>query len=140
MKSWAADTLKNPFVKLAVALTLAGGILCTAYAAEQVSYTVKSGVARECHAGGHWQVDKNGKEWPVTIQYISRPKNGTVTTRVTTGVRSAYGQPRTVHLAQVVYQSRKGFVGEDSFTYRRVTADPTDPLNGKEYTVAVTVK
>ena len=126
--------------------TLAGGVVFTvatqrsAYAV-QVSYTAKSGVPTGvCHDGGHWQVDRNGKEWPVTIQYLARPKNGTATTRVSTGVRSVYGVSRPVHLTQVIYQSRKGFVGEDSFTYRRITADPTDRLSGTEYAVAVTVR
>ena len=114
----------------------------SAYALDQTSFKAKSGAPTEvaCQSGGHWRVDANGKEWPVTIQYITRPKNGTVTTRVSTGSVSLHGQTRTVHLTRVVYQSRKGFAGEDSFTYRRTTADPTDPLNGHEYTVAVTVK
>jgi hypothetical protein len=40
---------------------------------------------------------------------------------------------------KVFYQSKAGFSGQDFFTYRRVTADPTDPNSGKEFTVAVTV-
>ena len=134
------DTRRCFFARLGAGLVFAVATLRSA-CAEQISYTVKSGVASECHAGGHWRVDANGKEWPVAIQYLERPKNGTVTTRVTTGVRPLRdGQQKTVHLAQVIYQSRKGFVGEDSFTYRRTTADPTDPRNGHEYTVAVTVR
>jgi len=134
-------TPSNIAARLAAALVIVVGLLCSAYAAQLVSYTVKSGEPRECHNGGHYRVDANGKEWPVTIQYITRPKNGTVTTQVASGLRPVRkGEMRTVRLARVIYQSRKGFVGEDSFTYRRTTADPTDPLNGQEYTVAVTVR
>ena len=142
MKARLADTPTNIFAKLAIALIFVVTVLCSTYAvAELVSYTVKSGERRECHAGGHWRVDANGKEWPVTIEYITRPKNGTATTQVGSGSRPLRnGQMRTVRLARVIYQSRKGFVGEDSFTYRRTTADPTDSMNGREYTVAVTVR
>ena len=126
--------------KVIAALVLFFGILCSAHAS--MSLVVKSGEAKEiCNCGGHWRVDNNGKVWPVSIQVVSPPKNGTVTTRASSGQRKLRnGEAKTVRLTSVVYQSRKGYVGEDSFTYRRVTADPTDPDNGKEYTVAVTVR
>ncbi|XUJ36565.1 hypothetical protein ACQ5SK_18210 [Bradyrhizobium japonicum] len=103
---------------------------------------MKSGEAKEiCKCGGHWRVDASGKVWPVSIEVVSPPKSGAVTTRVSTGQRKLRnGEAKTVRLTSVVYQSKKGYVGEDSFTYRRVTADPTDPDNGKVYTVAVTVR
>jgi hypothetical protein len=50
------------------------------------------------------------------------------------------GQVKNVHAVRVFYKSKPGFVGQDSFTYRRITADPTDTDSGKEYTVAVTVR
>jgi hypothetical protein len=77
----------------------------------------------------------------VTIQYTARPANGSVHTQVTVQPKMLRnGTSKTVHVAQVVYQSKKGFVGQDSFTYRRVSGDPTDPDNNKEYTIAVTVR
>jgi len=135
------ETRRGMFARFAGALVFTVGIRFSAFAAPLVSYTAKSGVPTECHAGGYWRVDANGKVWPVTIQFMARPKNGTATAQVTTGQRPLRnGEVKTVRLTQVIYQSRKGFVGEDSFTYRRITADPTDPNNGKEYTVAVTVR
>jgi hypothetical protein len=115
-------------------------ILCSAYAAIQLRMIATSGKEEACGRQGYYRVDANGKEWPVTIQYTMQPKNGTATTRVGSGIVSVHGQVKTVRLARVIYQSRAGFSGYDSFTYRRVTADPTDPDNGKEYTVAVTVR
>ena len=141
MNSLIDGTRFNVFAKLAAALFLVAGIFCSAYAAEQISATARSGEAGlMCHHCSQWRVDANGKVWPVTLQYITRPKNGTVTTQVGSGSRSVNGQVKEVRLTQTIYRSRKGFVGEDTFTYRRITADPTDPFNGKEYTVAVTVR
>jgi hypothetical protein len=126
------------FAKIAIAFALIVAVLGSAYAAMIVA---KSGQPIEVCGGGHWRVDANGKEWPVTIQIVTRPRNGTATPQVASGSRVLRnGQTRTVRLARVVYQSRKGFVGEDSFTYRRITADPTDTQNGREYAVAVTVR
>jgi hypothetical protein len=128
-------------MKIAAALVLFIGIICSAHAATTF-LTVKSGQAKEiCSCGGHWRVDANGKVWPVTIQVVTPPQNGAVSSKVSSGSRTLKnGQKMTVRLTSVVYQSRKGYVGQDSFTYRHVSADPTDPNNGKEYTVAVTVK
>jgi hypothetical protein len=117
-------------------------LLGSAYAAQQVSINAKSGEAKECtHGCGHWRVDANGKDWPVTIEYLTRPANGTVRTKLFPYPKKLRnGEVKTVRVSQVIYQSRKGFVGQDSFTYRRTTADPTDPDNGREYAVAVTVR
>lgn len=130
-------------MKVIAALVLFFGILCAAHAGGgNTSLVVKSGEAKEiCKCGGHWRVDASGKVWPVSIEVVSPPKNGAVTTRTSSGQRKLRnGEAKTVRLTSVVYQSKKGYVGEDSFTYRRVTADPTDPDNGKVYTVAVTVR
>ena len=124
--------------KFAVAFIFLAGILCTAYAAEQISVTARSGESLPCHT--YYRVDANGKEWPVTIQFTARPKNGTATTQSFSFPISVKGQSKTVRAVKVFYQSRKGFMGQDSFTYRRITADPTDPESGKEFTVAVTVR
>ena len=125
--------------KLAAAFILVVGVLGVAHAAWVVN--AKSGQPIEVMGGGHFRVDANGKEWPVSAEILTRPKNGHVTTQISSGQRKLKnGQVRTVRLARVVYQSNKAFVGEDSFTYRYVSADPTDPYNGKEITVAVTVR
>ena len=130
-------------IKITAGLVLFFGILCGAHAGGgNTSLVVKSGEAKEiCKCGGHWRVDSSGKVWPVSIEVVTPPKSGAVTTRASTGQRKLRsGEAKTVRLTSVVYQSKKGYVGEDSFTYRRVTADPTDPDNGKVYTVAVTVR
>jgi hypothetical protein len=113
--------------------------LCSAGAAIPHSMTVESGVPHSCPP--MWRVDMQGKEWPVTVQYTSKPANGTVRTQVTLQPKALKDSTiKTVHIAQVIYQSRKGFVGQDSFSFRRVTGDPTDPNNNQEYTIAVTVR
>ena len=125
--------------KLAAVFLLVVGVPVVAHAAWAVA--AKSGQPIEVMGGGHFRVDANGKEWPVSAEILTRPKNGHVTTQISSGQRTLKnGQVRKVRLSRVVYQSNKGFTGEDSFTYRYVTADPTDPYNGKEITVAVTVR
>jgi hypothetical protein len=125
--------------KLAAVFMLVVAVPCVAHAAWAV--TAKSGQPIEVMGGGHFRVDANGKEWPVSAEILTPPKNGHVTTQISSGQRTLKnGQVRTVRLARVVYQSNKGFVGEDSFTYRYISADPTDPYNSKEITVAVTVR
>jgi hypothetical protein len=132
------DMPKSIFLRVVGAVILAIGILCSAYAAEQLSVTARSGEPLPCHV--YYRVDANGKEWPVTIQFTSRPKNGTATTQTVSRPVSINGQSKIVRAVRVFYQSKKGFVGEDNFSYRRITADPTDPDRGKEYAVAVTVR
>ena len=138
MNSQAHDTRTNLFAKLASALFLAISIICSAYAAEQISVTAHSGETLPCHS--YYRVDANGKEWPVTIHFTARPKNGTASTQSSSRPVSVNGQVKNVHAVRVFYKSKPGFVGQDSFTYRRITADPTDTDSGKEYTVAVTVR
>jgi hypothetical protein len=132
------DLRAGAFGRLGAALLLIVGLICSAYAAEQISVPAHSGEELPCHV--YYRVDANGKEWPVTIRFTSRPRNGTVATRAVVRPVAVNGQTKSVHAVRVVYQSTAGFVGQDSFTYRRVTADPTDPDSGKEYTVAVTVR
>ena len=138
MNSRNGGTRFNVFAKLAAALLLVAGIFCSAYAAEQISVTARSGEELPCHS--YYRVDAKGKEWPVTIQFTARPKNGTAATQSFSRPVSVNGQVKNVRAVKVFYKSRAGFTGQDSFTYRRVTADPTDPDNGKEYAVAVTVR
>jgi len=104
------------------------------------SMVAQSGVATPCGCN-YWRVDMQGKEWPISIQYTSKPAHGTVRTVTTVEPRTLRnGKSMNVHVTEMVYQSKKGFVGEDSFTYHRITGDPNDPNNGKEYTIAVTVR
>ncbi|HTO61985.1 MAG TPA: hypothetical protein VMM15_12095 [Bradyrhizobium sp.] len=111
-----------------------------ARAAMTIAVTAQSGVPFRC-TRSDWRVDAQGKEWPVTLQYTARPAHGSVHTEVSLQPKALRnGTIKTVHVADWVYQSKKGYVGEDSFTYRHVTADPTDTRNGNEYTVAVTVR
>ena len=124
--------------RLGAALLLAVGLVGIACAAEQIVVTARSGEELPCHV--YYRVDANGKEWPVTIRFTTRPTNGTATTRAVARPVSINGQTKSVRAVRVVYRSKSGFIGQDSFTYRRVTADPTDPDNGKEYAVAVTVR
>ena len=137
MNSWILVSPINVFTKLAVALVVLVGVLCGAYAQEL--FSARSGIQ---HAGhfDYYRVDAKGKEWPVTIQFTAKPKNGTVTTLAFTRPASVNGEVKTVRAVKVLYQSKQGFFGEDNFTFRRITADPTDPDSGKEYTVAVTVR
>lgn len=140
MKNRVVVVPTTMLAKLAAVFILVVGVLCVAHAAVE---TAKSGQPIEVMGGmgGYWHVDANGKEWPVSIEVVSRPKNGHVTTQISSGQRALKnGQVKTVRLAHVVYQSNKGFIGDDSFTYRRTTADPTDPNNGREVTIAVTVR
>jgi hypothetical protein len=126
-------------VRLGLAIVVVLMALGGVWAAMSISVTAQSGVPLPCHS--YWRVDMQGKEWPVTIQYTARPANGSVHTQVTLQPKMLRnGTSKTVHVAQVVYQSKKGFIGQDSFTYRRISGDPTDPDNNKEYTIAVTVR
>jgi hypothetical protein len=126
------------FWKFATALVFIASVLCRAYAAEQISVTASSGVQLPCHS--YYRVDAKGKEWPITIQFTARPKNGTAATQSFSRPVSVNGQVKTVRAVKVFYQSKKGFVGQDTFSYRRISGDPTDPDNNKEYTIAVTVR
>ena len=79
-----------------------------------------------------------GREWPVSIKVTQPPAHGTISTQIVPQVVTVRGQSRTVHATQVVYHSKQGFIGEDKFTYLRLTNDPTDPNNGS-ITISVTV-
>jgi hypothetical protein len=131
-------TSTSVFTRFAAAFVFIVSVVCSACAAELISVTASSGVSLPCHS--YYRVDAKGKEWPITIQFTARPKNGTATTQSFYRPVSVNGQVRTVRAVKVFYQSKKGFVGQDTFTYRRISGDPTDPDNKKEYTIAVTVR
>jgi hypothetical protein len=139
MKCWNQFRSMNLLVKFAAAVAIAATILGTAWAAMTFSVTAQSGVPLHCHT--YWRVDAQGREWPVKIVYTSRPTSGIVRTQVTSQPKALRnGTTKTVRVSQVVYQSKKGFVGQDMFAYRTISGDPTDPYNNKEYIIAVTVR
>jgi hypothetical protein len=82
--------------------------------------TVDSGVAKKV-AGHGYQVDPRS----FSLKITKRPQNGTA--RI---VRTSKGA------SDVIYQSRKGYVGEDSCTYVRVGSD----ARAGTYVIAITVK
>ena len=78
---------------------------------------------------------------PSASRSCSPPKNGAVTTRASTGQRKLRnGEAKTVRLTSVVYQSKKGYVGGDFLHVSARDGNPTDPDNGRVYTVAVAVR
>lgn len=131
---FSARYLTRTILAGALLLSMAGG----AWAIHRM--TAQSGVPTSCGCD-YWRVDNQGKEWPISIQYTTKPANGTVRTVTKTAQRTLRnGKPVNVHVTEMIYTSKKGYVGEDSFSYRRITGDPTDANNGKEYTIAVTVR
>jgi hypothetical protein len=64
------------------------------------------------------------------------PSNGEVSTRIVPETTKSGLQ---IHATEIDYRSNPGFVGQDSFTYRRHSDDPSDPFNGT-VTMTVTVK
>lgn len=72
----------------------------------------------------HHSSQFQGNMVPYSIKPLTNPKNGTISIE--------RGPVQT----RVFYQSRKGFVGQDSFQFVRVSND----VYGGTYTVAVTVR
>jgi hypothetical protein len=90
---------------------------------------------------GHSRFDNEGHSYPVNISVTAPPAHGTVQTRVRTlPRRQRDGSTHMVRETQVIYQSKKGYTGDDTFTYRRVSTDPSDPRNNQELTIQVTVR
>ncbi len=97
----------------------------------------------------HMSYDRQCKPYRVVVNLLSQPANGTVTVeaknivvppetpRGGTQTRRCVG--KTMPGLAVFYQSRLGFVGQDSFTYRRSTPDRPDDRSAGDvgYTVAV---
>ena len=80
-----------------------------------------------------------GQEWPVTITVVSQPAHGTVTTQFAIGPNRTANGTRIGNGTVVYYQSNSGYTGMDTFTYRRTSGDPTDPLNNNVYTMTIAV-
>jgi hypothetical protein len=78
---------------------------------------------------------------PVSITIVSPPAHGIVTTQTATALlRRPDGAARNSVVTQVFYQSRAGYKGRDSFSYRRTSPDPSDPLNANTYTMVLDVQ
>jgi hypothetical protein len=97
---------------------------------------VPSGVVTKVnrHARGN-----AGNNWPVTITVISPPAHGEVTTQFGIGPNRSGQGIRIGNGTNVYYQSESGYTGLDTFTYRRTSEDPTDPLSGNVYTMTIGV-
>jgi hypothetical protein len=81
------------------------------------------------------------RDWPISIKVTSAPAHGKVTVQTAQGLlRSVGGQLESHSVTRVYYQSEPGYAGKDSFTYERASEDPSDPLNGRSYTIDVEVK
>ena len=77
----------------------------------------------------------------MTIKVTTPPQHGHVSTQIINkDVTLRNGQSRRVHATQVVYQSKKGFVGMDSFAYVWLTHDPADKRDRAPITISVTVR
>jgi hypothetical protein len=81
------------------------------------------------------------RDWAITVKIISPPAHGKVTLDNAQGlIRTSDGQAQSHAMTRVYYQSESGFVGSDSFTYERTSEDPSDPLNGRSYTIDLQIK
>jgi len=111
------------------------------------SAIVTSGVKSEVTT--HMGFDSRCQSRRVTIKILDPPANGAVTTepkRIVVAPQSARGvsQPsqcvgRTIDGVAVQYQSRPGFVGQDSFRYWRLNPDDAGDRSNMEVKYTVTV-
>jgi hypothetical protein len=115
--------MKKIILPSILAAILVPGLL-SPYALAQFSYmhTVHSGVKTVVNR--QRASEFQGNMIPYSIKPLTNPKNGTVTIE--------RGSADT----KIFYQSKKDFVGADSFQFVRVS----DDKYGGTYTVAVTVK
>jgi hypothetical protein len=100
--------------------------------------TVPSGVLSKVNQHSH---RNQGHDWPITITIVSPPAHGKVTTQnVTAPMANSGGAPQAIPVTQVLYQSAPGYVGMDSFTYKRTSGDASDPGNANTYTMSISVQ
>jgi hypothetical protein len=126
------------------------GIFAVAFAAITTSAfaesaTVESGVKSKISS--HWTYDNTCHAQRIVVKFMASPSNGVITQqseKLVVPAESTRGgaQPcagQTVQGVVVYYQSKAGFVGQDSFRYMRTNADNAkDPLNGEIlYTITV---
>jgi len=113
----------------------------------QSTATVASGVKSQITT--HMSTDPQCNPLRVVIETLAAPANGTLTSEpkniVIPAVTPRAGQQpskcvgKTVAGVAIFYQSKPGFVGQDSFRYRRSTPDrPGDRAAGEiGYTITV---
>jgi len=81
-----------------------------------------------------------GHDWPISITIVSPPAHGKVTSLQGTALlKVGPGVQRNSDVTEVFYQSDPGYSGRDSFSYRRISTDPADPLNANLYTMVIDV-
>jgi hypothetical protein len=123
-------------------------LLVTAASAYAQARTVTSGKSDAVRT--HGRFDGNMVSHPITIDVTTPPTNGKVTTRIVqqpiTSNECAAGDAKCaakvgnmISKTQVIYTSRKGFVGSDTFTYTRTSTDASDRSNGLAVTINVQV-
>jgi hypothetical protein len=127
-------------------LAAAASVLVPALASADTA-TVESGVKAEITT--HMRYDSRCQSTRVTIRIVAAPANGTVTSEPKTIVVPASDRGmqqqspcvgKTMEGVAVYYQSKPGFVGQDSFRYQRLNPrDPGDLFN-KEISYTITVK
>ena len=122
-------------------------VVSTSLAAAETR-TAQSGVKTQIAT--HSRYDRECRPSRVEIKVVTAPTNGTLTSEpkdLVVPAQNAKGekQPsqcvgKTIQGVAVFYQSKPGFVGEDSVRYRRFNpADPKDRFNA-EFTFTITVK
>ena len=130
------------------ALLIAAACLFLPTLARAETATVPSG--QKTQLAIHSRFDNRCVPARVEVTVLVAPENGTVTTEPTDYIvpavnRGGVQQPpqcvgKSMRGVAVFYQSKPGFVGEDSFRYRRVNADKTDDRFNAEVSYTVTVK
>ena len=109
---------------IVVGLLAMGDLPPVAWAMGGFNYHVHVQSGEKKKVGYAYSSQFQGNPIPYTIKAGTSPKHGTVSIE-----RGSYD-------TKVFYQSTKGYVGEDSFQYVRVSDDKF----GGTYTVAVTVR
>ena len=131
-------------------LVIASCLVCVSAAAQQggVSATAQSGVKTQIAT--HDRFDKQCRPGQVEISVLAPPASGTVSTEpkdIVIRAQNRYGdtQPsqcvgKTVTGVAIFYQSKPGFVGTDSFRYRRSNPGDANDRFNMEILFNVTVK
>jgi len=130
------------------ALLIAAACLLPPSLAHAETATVASG--QKTQIAIHSRFDNRCVPARVEITVLAAPQNGAVTTEPTDYIvpevnRGGVKQPaqcvgKSMRGVAVFYQSKPGFVGEDSFRYRRLNADKADDRFNAEVSYTVTVK
>jgi hypothetical protein len=112
------------------------------------SATVASGVKSQITT--HMRYDNQCKPSRVVIKVLAAPANGSVTSEpkgIVVQAQSARGVQqssqcigKTVPGVAIYYQSKPGFVGQDSFRYRRFNPDNDADRFNADISYTVTVK